>query len=215
MREISPIEEVTNCMYKAFDIFNRELFNNEVNYPIITFQKQRQNNLGHYVLDETWFEENDGFHEININPLHLNDRAWEILGVLIHEMCHAINNQNGIKDCNGKKHNKKFVAKAQEVGLRDGNNDGNYCYTLPTDELKEKFNEWFDKDFLDKIESCLYMDSQTDTKTKNKRKKTIFKYVCPSCGMIVKAKAEKNIVCGACEMQLEMEEVEDEEEERG
>ena len=209
----SPIIEVINCLYKAFDVFNHEFFDDEIEYPIITLQKQRSNNLGHYVLTPTWFEGEESYHEININPLHLNDRAYEILGVLLHEMCHAMNNQNGIKDCSGKKHNKKFIAQASRVGLRDGENNGDWGYTLPTDELKEKFNELFDKEFLDTVESCLYMDDAVEVKTPKKRKKTIFEYVCPHCGLTVKAKAEKNIVCGECEIQLEMQIEEDENEE--
>ena len=43
-------------------------------------------------------------------------------------------------------------------------------------------------------------------------KKNLFKYVCNSCGMKVYAKAEKSIMCGNCNVELEMEQVEEESE---
>ena len=210
-----PLIDVANQLYFAFETLNNRLFDAEIANPIITLQKEKQNVLGHYLIETTWFNGCDEYNEININPLRLSENAYTILGILLHEMCHAYNAQNGIKDVSGKKHNKKFIALAESVGLIDGENDGNWGYTVPTEDLIDNFNEWFDEDFISELNDCIYMYLDVEEKPKKKRAKTIFKYTCPNCGMEVKAKAEKNIVCGACNEQLEMEEVENDEEEEG
>ena len=217
MDKRNPISEITDSLYKAFSILNERLFDGVLANPVITIQKEKKNTLGTFATKPTWFKKDDEsicYHEININPLYLNEDYIDILSVLVHEMCHMYNSQNNIKDTSGKKHNKKFKAIAEQVGLKDADDNDNWGYTTASGALKECFKD-IGEDIIEVLNTCVYLNDDVYNNPPKKRKKTIFKYICPSCGMVVKAKAEKNIVCGACEMQLEMEEVEDEEEEQG
>lgn len=194
---------ITKELYRIFDILNENYFDSELGEPIITIQKQRINNLGHFIWGETWTDmnTNKSYYEINLNPINLDRDIYEIIGTLLHEMCHYYNCINNINDCNGNKHNKKFKTIAEKVDLIV--DEDNYGITYASDELKR----FIDENVLPNKDSFgLFMDLGLDTDEEKKpRKKTQFKYICPKCGMVAKAKAELNIICGACGVELEME----------
>lgn len=198
------IADSTNEMYRWFDILNEKYFNNSLSRPVITIQKTRKNNLGHFTLDKVWtdIENEEGmFYEINIASQSLNRDINEIVGTLLHECVHFWNRVNDIKDCSGNIHNKKFKKKAEEVGLivTKGKSVG-WGYTTNSDEL----NEFITNTIKPNKEVFQYYCSfPMKQKVANK---TNFKYVCPGCGMKVRAKSGCSIMCGACQLELNMEE---------
>jgi len=56
----------------------------------------------------------DKLNEINLSAEHLKGDVGE---VLLHELAHAENHANGLKDCAGKVHNARFKAMAERLGL--------------------------------------------------------------------------------------------------
>ena len=198
------IADSTNEMYRWFDILNEKYFNNSLSRPVITIQKTRKNNLGHFTLDKVWtdIENEEGmFYEINIASQSLNRDINEIVGTLLHECVHFWNRVNDIKDCSGNIHNKKFKKKAEEVGLivTKGKSVG-WGYTTNSDEL----NEFITNTIKPNKEVFQYYCSfPMKQKVANK---TSFKYVCRGCGMKVRAKSGCSIMCGACQLELNMEE---------
>lgn len=56
-------------------------------------------------------------HEVLIVAEHLYRPAEEIFTTLLHEAVHGIATSREIKDCSGKRHNKKFAMLCEEVGL--------------------------------------------------------------------------------------------------
>lgn len=198
------IADSTNEMYRWFDILNEKYFNNSLSRPVITIQKTRKNNLGHFTLDKVWadVENEEGmFYEINIASQSLNRDINEIVGTLLHECVHFWNRVNDIKDCSGNIHNKKFKKKAEEVGLivTKGKSVG-WGYTTNSDEL----NEFITNTIKPNKEVFQYYCSfPMKQKVANK---ISFKYVCPGCGMKVRAKSGYSIMCGTCQLELNMEE---------
>ena len=198
------IADSTNEMYRWFDILNEKYFNNSLSRPVITIQKTRKNNLGHFTLDKVWtdIENEEGmFYEINIASQSLNRDINEIVGTLLHECVHFWNRVNDIKDCSGNIHNKKFKKKAEEVGLivTKGKSVG-WGYTTNSDELNEFITNIVKPN---KEVFQYYCSFPIKQKAANK---TSFKYVCPGCGMKVRAKSGYSIMCGACQLELNMEE---------
>jgi predicted SprT family Zn-dependent metalloprotease len=193
-------------LYRIFDALNERYFGKELEYPFITIQKSRANNLGHFTLSKIWKNEEtgDSLYEININPVNLNRSVVEISATLLHEMIHYYNKVNDIKDATNNVHNKKFKRAAEERDLivTKGKSVG-WGYTEPTDE----FINWI-KENVNPDEDCFkYFMSipqiEKEDKTTNKK---IFKYTCPKCGMEAKAKPEMKLFCGFCKVELEMEE---------
>ncbi|MBS6954260.1 MAG: SprT-like domain-containing protein [Enterocloster asparagiformis] len=206
---INVVGTALNELYRIFDILNEKYYEGKLSPPVITLQKARSNNLGHFTLGKVWRQkehdedENLARYEINLNPLYLNAPVEQIVGTLQHEMVHYANAFYGVKDCNGNVHNKKFKALAEEVGLivEKGKSVG-WGFTEPDDTLLK-----FIRDTIMPDEKAFdYFRGGDREEEKPPKNKTSFKYTCPGCDLVVRAKRDKRIVCGTCGCELEMEE---------
>lgn len=194
-------------LYKAFDLFNEHYFDNELPPCMITLQKKRENNYGHFMAEPTWFntQSDDETYEININPINMNREPEEILATLEHEICHYYCTLHNIKDVkSGGKHTIEYKNVCESHGLNcELDEDKGYNQTSLNEESIELV-----KDLIEEYKNDFwYMYI-----TKKEVKKTQFLYTCPNCGLKAHAKAEKNIICGDCGVNLEMEQIEDESE---
>lgn len=177
--------------------------------------------MGHFTLGKVWKDkhlidsddndaiENTSFYEINLDPRYFSRDVIDIIGTLLHEMVHYYNKANGIKDCSGQNHNKKFKVAAENVDLivEKGDSVG-WGYTSVSDELRKFIENEIQPD--SSVFDYFHSDVIEVDKPRKKRKKNIFKYTCPMCGMEVKGKRDSKIKCGDCEAELEMEDIEDE-----
>lgn len=192
-------------LYKAFDLFNYSLFNNELPECMITLQKKKETNNGHFVPIKTWFHEGNEealAYEININPINMNRPLDEVLETLLHEMVHYYCTLNNIKDVKGNGvHTDLFCIQCESHGLNCEIGGKGYDLTSLKPEVLEN-NDDFIKSYEGKV-YYMYVE-------KKPVKKNLFKYTCPMCGLKIYAKSDKNVVCGDCGCELEMEEVEDE-----
>ena len=223
---INYIADITNEFLRCFDIMNIDKFDGLLVQPIITIQEGKKGTLGHCSVKKIWVmndedtnektpeeitsptdnieeadltETNGVFYEINISAKYLDSEPTELLGVLLHEMVHLKNNMDGIKDCNGKKHNKKFKVLAEKVGFTCEKDDKvGYGYTLNTPELNDYFENTVK---LDKSKFKYYRYIPSKPK-KDEEKKTFISYVCPICNK--EAKGEEGMVlrCAECDSDL-------------
>ena len=108
------LSDFAKVLYFWSDIFNMEFFKDEpVPVPAISFEKAKVGNLGHYVQGRNSF----GIREnININRVHLDRPAWDILATLLHEMCHSWQSTYG-NTSNSWFHNKEFREKMLAMGI--------------------------------------------------------------------------------------------------
>lgn len=99
-----------NMLYKAFDLFNENYFDNELPYPFITLQKKRANNYGHFVVEPTWFNQQteEERYEINLNSINCKREPEKVLGTLLHEMAHMYCTLYEIKDVKSNKHTELY-----------------------------------------------------------------------------------------------------------
>lgn len=201
-------------LYRIFAILNKDKFDGKLPEPVITIQKTRMNAYGWFTPDRTWRDKNNeesdetSYNEINIDPRWFNVRTpADIAETLLHEMCHYYNRVNGVKDCNGQVHNKKFKRVAEDVGLvvEKGKSVG-FGYTSMSDELKTYMDEVVkpNEKAFEYFRSAPIKAAAGGTK-----KKTLFKYTCPECGQEVKGKRDVTIKCGICDVVMDMEDVED------
>lgn len=201
-------------LYRIFTILNKDKFDGKLPEPVITIQKTRMNAYGWFTPDRTWRDKNNeesdetSYNEINIDPRWFNVRTpADIAETLLHEMCHYYNRVNGVKDCNGQVHNKKFKRVAEDVGLvvEKGKSVG-FGYTSMSDGLKTYMDEVVkpNEKAFEYFRSAPIKAAAGGTK-----KKTLFKYTCPECGQEVKGKRDVTIKCGLCDVVMDMEDVED------
>ena len=192
-------------LYRVFDILNKEYFSGKLLYPMITIQKtKRSGNLGWFTLDKVWKDKKseDKRYEINICAEYLSRDLYELMDTLQHEMVHYANKISEIKDCNGQVHNKKFKTLAESVGLLvEKSKKYGYGHTTCSD----KFKEFIDNIITPNIECFNYFRNVPLKETVSKEK-TQFTYICPKCDEKVKAKIDKNIICGECQCNFEIKE---------
>ena len=202
------IANVTNEMYRWFDILNEEYFDGELERPIITIQKTRANNLGHFTLDKVWTngitedeESMESYYEINVAAQALNRDITDLVGTLLHEMCHLSNKQKEIKDCSGKIHNKKFKLEAERVGFEvERDKRVGWGYTSNSPALNTYINETVKPDA-----NAFKLYRSIVPTVKGPTQKRVFKYVCPQCGQKLNGKEGCNVICGKCNTPFEME----------
>lgn len=210
-------------LYRIFDILNREKFDGALKEPVITIQKGKGSCMGYFTLDKVWKDktnaedalaadesDENSYYEINIDPRYFYGRdEVEIVGTLLHEMVHYFNKVSDVKDCSGNVHNKKFKAAAENVGLivTKGKTVG-WGYTEVSEELRDYILDEInpDKTVFD------YFRAGSRPKEHKTKKKSLFKFTCPECGMTAKAKNSAIIKCGACDINMDMEDVEPESE---
>jgi predicted SprT family Zn-dependent metalloprotease len=192
-------------LYRIFGILNTKYYDAKLPEPVITIQRSNRGGaLGWFTLNKVWASkdpEPEAFHEINVSAEHLSGDVYDIVETLQHEMVHYANHINEIKDCTNQVHNKKFKALAEKVGLIcERSKKYGWGYTSVSDDFRG---------FIDSVvkpNAAAFSHFRKPVVTPPKEtKKTIFKYTCPQCDLEVKAKADKDIVCGACQCELVME----------
>jgi predicted SprT family Zn-dependent metalloprotease len=210
MYENNYIGIVTEELYKAFDILNKKYFDAKLEYPIITIQKRKKItkgyvNNGWFTTNRTWSDKSgeNKKYEINISAEHLKDDIHSIMATLLHEMVHYLNKNLEIKDCNGQIHNKRFKEAAESVGLITMRDQKLGWITSASDE----FSEFVDSIIKSNENAFSYFRmvfTEKDKESKPREKKT-FSYTCPICGEKIKARRDRNIICGECDCEFEME----------
>lgn len=168
------ISEVTKELHNAFELINRDFFENELKDAAITIQSRgnRKNVLGWCTTAKIWLNgESADSYEINIVAEYL-DRGFEsVMTTLMHEMIHLYHIQKDIKDVSrgGTYHNKTFKAKAEEIGFDVVYDDKiGFSWCVPTENMKQKLNSY-------KLNKELFNVSRyaTDIEYEKRKKKAI------------------------------------------
>lgn len=190
--------ETVKFLNKTFDFINEKFFANELQKVVITIQADEKNKAyGWFSLKKVWKEnENDlGAHELNISAQFLNRPMLDICETMLHEMCHLYASQNALKDCSrsGTYHNKLFKQIAEKHGLNcECVKTIGWSATSLTDESKTILQT-----FLDENKEVVIYRSPKVNGVKIKSSSTR-KYICPICGMSVRATKEVRLICADC-----------------
>lgn len=184
-----------------FEIFNYKYFNEELSKPVITVSPDTKGAYGWCTSYKAWKEtrhENEGYYEINICAEYLSRPYEDVAGMMLHEMVHLYNLENGIKDTSraGTYHNKKFKEAAEAHGLNVENTEKyGWSKTSLTEEARKEVEDFMNS--IDKTSFDLYREKAE--KEKKKSKSNSKKYVCPCCGLIIRATKEVKVVCYECD----------------
>lgn len=203
MNNIS-LQKVIIELDNLFIKFNDDLFSGELQKPVITVSPDIT--IGAYGWCTSWKawkngdDEHEGYYEINLCSEHLNRPFEDTCSTLLHEMVHLLNLQNGVKDTSrgGTYHNKKFKEVAEQHGLKISQNPKyGWCVTELSEECAAYINRMDGKAF------SLYRSGVA--KKKNQKPSSSRKYVCPCCGVIIRATKEVKVICSDCDVLFELE----------
>lgn len=207
MKQLTTYNRVAGYLNKIFDLLNEHFFENALSRPTITIQSTPKA-YGHFTTrSDTWISASGESHEINIGAGTLSRPIEDVVATLLHEMVHYYNYVNGIQDCSrgGTYHNKRFRDAAKSRGLQV-EHDNKYGWTLtsPGDELLDFVVENDLTDILitrnDWCWSAVgtagnHIGGGIETPPK---KSSSRKYVCPNCGISVRATKVVRIACVNC-----------------
>lgn len=213
MKELTSYNRVAGYLNKVFDLLNAEFFEGALSRPTITIQSTPKA-YGHFSLrEDTWISKNGASHEINLGAGTLARPIEEVVATLLHEMVHYWNFVNSIQDCSrgGTYHNKKFKESAEAHGLLIEHSDKyGWSHTSPSESLLDFIIENDLKDILiNRNEQMGFFIKGTGTHsgieivTPTKPSSTR-KYICPCCGMSVRATRIVRIACMDCGKQMEV-----------
>ena len=213
MKQLTSYNRVAGYLNKVFDLLNAEFFESELSRPTITIQSTPKA-YGHFSLrEDTWVSKIGGTHEINIGAGTLSRPIEEVAATLLHEMVHYHNYLHGVQDCSrgNTYHNRKFRDAAEERGLIVTHSDKyGWSHTSPSDRLLEFI---LDNDLTDILinrnEFGGFRITGTGTHSGTPamggevtRRSSSRKYMCPCCGMSVRATRVVNIACLDCQEPL-------------
>lgn len=212
---LSAVDELQRA-YKALNI---KYFSGQLEKTIITVQTDTTSSAYAWIsVGKVWSDKDQReYREINLVAEHLNRAPELVIASLLHEMCHLYNLQRGVQDCSrsGTYHNQVFRDTAEAHGLRCERSERyGWCVTSPTDELSSWVAENCRKGCFRYRRAATYKNGKpkttkpgTDGKpiTVSRTKQSSRKYVCPCCGLIVRATRNLTgkLLCIDCDMQLE------------
>ena len=207
MKELTSYNRVAGYLNKVFDLLNAEFFEGTLSRPTITIQSTPRA-YGHFSLrEDTWVSKLGGTHEINIGAGTLARPIEEVAATLLHEMVHYYNYEQGIQDCSrgNTYHNRRFKEAAEAHGLTVEHSDKyGWSHTEPSDALLDFVLENGLTDILiSRNEYSGFQITGTGTHSGNAdtqppKKSSSRKYICPCCGMSVRATKAVNIACLDC-----------------
>lgn len=200
------LQEVIGQLESLFSKFNKKFFDGQLEKPVITISPDTTR--GAYGWCTSWKawkqgggQDSEGYYEINMCAEYLNRAFEETCSTLIHEMVHLMNLQDGVQDTSrsGMYHNRKFKQTAEGHGLTI-EKDAKYgwCRTKLTDDALEYIRT------IDGQAFTLYRSKVP--KVKGSSSSSSMKYVCPGCGVIIRATKEVNVMCADCELHFELQE---------
>lgn len=195
----ASLKPTLNQLENLFQFFNKEYFLNQLESPTITISPDITS--GAYGWCTNWkawkhSSEDEGHYEINICAEYLTRPFEEVAGTMLHEMVHLDNLYKEIKDTSrsGTYHNNKFKETAEKHGLIvEKTEKYGFAITKLTDEAKDKLKNFNHKSF------DMFRDSAAKKSNKtSKSKSSSIKYVCPNCGLIIRATKEVRVECADC-----------------
>ena len=213
MKQLTSYNRVAGYLNKVFDLLNEEFFGNTLSRPTITIQSTPKA-YGHFTLnDDTWVSTIGSTHEINIGAGTLARPIEDICATMLHEMVHLFNYVNGIQDCSrgNTYHNKRFKQAAEERGLIVSHSEKyGWSHTKPSDALLDfvLLNGLTDI-LISRNENYGFFVGKTGTHNGTDaippappRTSSTRKYICPCCGMSVRATRVVRIACIDCDEQM-------------
>lgn len=213
MKQVTNMSRLVNQLEKMFRALNADMFNNELDTPVITVTPTSRA-FAHYTPWNAWQSGDTPRREINIASGTLNRPLEAITASLLHEMVHMYNDLNlniGDTSRNGTYHNKFFKQEAEKHGLICKRTDRyGWAHTEPSDSLLEWLLEHNE---LREVEMCRVEPSYTsigigahsasggiDIISTNKSHSR--RYICPCCNTIIRATKTVNVICGDCMQQM-------------
>lgn len=197
------IQDIQKLLEQMFKDFNRRFYDEKLIAPMITIMKSRRGNqLGWCSAQKIWLEKDAGssnqeseynntHYELNICADALNRSIHELADTMLHEMAHLYDLINNINDTSrsGSYHNKRYKETAETHGLIcEFSKEYGYSSTRLNEEA------------LDFLKYVNYPELNIVRAHTNFSNSSYLRYVCPTCGAIIRSTRAVRVMCMECNM---------------
>lgn len=196
---------------RAYDYFNRELFNNQLPPPLITLQRKGRA-MGYFHSER--FQAvagRDTVDELALNPDCFGAGDYEMLDTLAHEMCHLWQAHYGKPSRNGY-HNAQWVQKMLAIGLMPFDTKVHTladARRLEPEQIKKTGQQvsdfplaggLFERKARELIAAGWHIrwESKPLVSRRQAQKRNKVKYQCPLCAANAWGKPALKLICGDC-----------------
>jgi hypothetical protein len=222
---LATIERIVRELDDLFVIFNFMFYGGDLAKPVIAVQSNERRHgavMGWCTTRKMWRQTDtrEEYYEITVCPEFFDLGLAELCDTLLHEFVHLFNLQNEIKDTSrgGYYHNEKFKEQALSRGLLvEKHPQYGWAVTrlsLETLEFVESLK--IDRAAFNLMRKRLIsinltgegqIGQQPDQEGSDQEdpspRQSYRKYVCPGCGMAVRATKDVNVMCADCELLME------------
>ena len=198
------------ALQKAYAYFNKLYFDEELPEVFFLFDYHVKKATGFFAPDKMQFNEDEtAVNVISLNPDFLNRTVYEVVGTLVHEMCHVWEWQNKKKKPSSVRnyHSKVWQDKMSScdlVGEVNKTRTAGYTVIPENGKFIEEVDEYVrTNDWLTVRSSDAGNAEAVKLKKKKASAKNKTKYTCPDCGTNIWGKAELSILCNDCNVAFE------------
>lgn len=200
----TPTIQTYQALDRAFNFFNRHLFNNRL--PDVHIVVHRKRGARGYFWAEQFKHRESGerIDEIALNPDSMGRTLPEILSTLVHEMVHLRQQHEGKPAKTG--HNKEWAAMMDEIGLTPtstGQEGGKRTGRNVTHMIVPggPFSSFCEQILSTGLDLPWFTDPQLRASSKKKDLSKV-KHTCPDCNANAWGKLGIKLVCGTCDRSL-------------
>lgn len=213
MKEMIKNSCVCGYLEKIYRQLNTDMFGGELEEVLITVQSSSRS-YGYVTCNKVWKVKGICKYELNISAEYLDRPIEDIVSTILHEMVHVYNQMHGIQDCSRGMtyHNKRFREKAESVGLMvEHDSRIGWSITKPSEKLIDYIvaQQWTDI-LISRVRTTAISaptdkgngDKGVSDNAQDKKPSSTRKYICPRCGMSVRATKTVRIKCADCDMMM-------------
>ena len=201
----NPTVETYTALERAFDHFNKALFDERLTPVMFTLTRKR--GAHGYFWAEQFANKDEALgktHEIALNPQSMDRSIEAVLSTLVHEMTHLEQQLYGAPSKGGH-HNGAWAELMLRVGLTPDNGKGGMTGRKVTHSIDA--GGPFELALADLMPFDIPYFTKPRDKAEKKRDISKVKHTCPCCGFKAWAKAGANLMCGDCNEHMVGEEV--------
>jgi hypothetical protein len=226
---LATIEKIVRELDDLFVIFNFMFYGGDLMKPVIAVQSNERRHgaiMGWCTTRKVWTqtETKEEYYEITVCPEFFDLGLVELCDTLLHEFVHLYNLQIGVQDVSrgGYYHNKLFKQEAERRGLIvEKIPVYGWTKTRPSpDTLRFVESLKIDRAAFNLMRKRLISISGTPEGQVGQQpdqgsgasdatpppRQSYRKYVCPSCGMAVRATKDVRVKCADCDALMEKQE---------
>ena len=196
-QKLSPAQEQAKRLQAAFDIFNRQLFENQLPPTMLRLERQK-NSHGYYAPNKFADADGNRLDCITLNSTDAAERPLiELLSTLVHEMCHQFICRVVNKGAATGGHGVEWRKEMRKLGLPPIRIGATWRMATHSIDEEGMFAHCFEAHRCE-LERLPWQELARDATKGRATGLDKVRFQCPSCNSKAWARASAQLLCGTC-----------------